>query len=259
MKRSPGRSSANGRSALEDVVERKGWMGAGLPLSRFDAARLVVKARDRALLARIALVSCLYFRRMRGELLLFLALVLAVGCADGRRPLEGKEGLMLVTADDRSQPLSSFFGPRATVVAVLDPECPLARMYAPVLDSLARRYAQEGVAFLGVHPSSAVDLAAFRAFAEEVITAFPQVRDTSCALAQALKARVLPQVFLFDAERRSVYEGAVDDRAVRAGRKKPVASKHYLHDALGGLLGGVPIDPARVEAVGCLVECAEEV
>jgi hypothetical protein len=69
-----------------------------------------------------------------------------------------------------------------------------------------------------------------------------------------LEARVTPEVFLMDAKGELVYNGAFDDRAVRQGRKKYDAQKHYLADAMKAFLRDGAHSP-EVTAVGCIVEC----
>ena len=63
-----------------------------------------------------------------------------------------------------------------------------------------------------------------------------------------------PEVFLMDAEGALVYNGAFDDRAVRQGRKKYDAQKHYFADAMDDFLRD-GAHSQEVTAVGCIVEC----
>ena len=85
--------------------------------------------------------------------------------------------------------------------------------------------------------------------------AFPQVMDRDCALANALQARVTPEAFVIGPEGALIYRGAIDDSAVRAGRKKPGAAKHYLRDVLQRVTAGEDGAVPEVTAVGCIVEC----
>ena len=59
-------------------------------------------------------------------------------------------------------------------------------------------------------------------------------------------------MFLFDADRRLVYHGAIDD-----SRDEDSVSEHYLRDAIDAVLGGR--DPATSDTppVGCSIKWRE--
>lgn len=151
--------------------------------------------------------------------------------------------------------LGALLGAKATLLVSLDPECPVTRLYAPVLDSLARVLVDEGMAMVGFHPSPFTSDEAVAAFRQQVLPALPHVVDTDCDLASALGCRVMPEVFLFDAQGRLRYRGAIDDRVARAGRKKPFPTRHHLAEALDAVRVGRPVAEAHVPAKGCVVEC----
>lgn len=150
--------------------------------------------------------------------------------------------------------LRTLCGARATVVVTLDPECPFSQLYATTLDSLSRAFGPRGVAFVGLYPSTFIDAAAVRRFTTDVRLDFAQVLDADCRLALALDARITPEAFVLDPQAALVYHGAIDDTAVRPGRKKLAATRTYLADALETLLAGGKL-PTEVKAVGCIVEC----
>jgi hypothetical protein len=75
------------------------------------------------------------------------------------------------------------------------------------------------------------------------------LHDEEQSLARALGSERTPEVFVFDAERRLRYHGAVDDN-----RDDRDVSVHYLRDALDAVLAGR--EPAITETppVGCTVK-----
>lgn len=150
--------------------------------------------------------------------------------------------------------MRSLLGARATVIITLDPECPFSQAYTNVLDSLSRAFSPEGVAFIGLYPTTFIEADAAARFAAEGHLDFAQVMDADCAVAGALQARVTPEAFVLDADGLLRYRGAIDDTAVRPGRKKPGPAQHHLAEALHAL-----IDQGRstleMKAVGCIVEC----
>ncbi|MBK9538911.1 MAG: hypothetical protein IPO12_09250 [Flavobacteriales bacterium] len=65
--------------------------------------------------------------------------------------------------------------------------------------------------------------------------------------------RVTPEVVVLDAEGELVYQGAIDDRALRREKAHP-ATRHYLSDALDAVLRGDRPAEREVAAVGCIRE-----
>jgi hypothetical protein len=149
-------------------------------------------------------------------------------------------------------------GSRATVLITLDPECLFSQGYAPVVDSLAEHYRGPGVAFVGLYPTTFIAADSASLFARLSGFDFPQVMDADCSLAIALDARVTPECFVLDGNDALVYRGAIDDWAVRAGRHKARATKHYLAGALDALLAGNEPAEEEVAAKGCIVECGDQ-
>lgn len=179
-----------------------------------------------------------------------------VGC-DRRTPAaEDLKDLDLDLLDGRTLAWNALRGTAATVLITLDPECPFCQNYAPMIDSLSKRFAPAGVRFMGVYAGPYIVADSVRTYVERCGLDFDQVLDRECATAASLGARVTPECFVLNAQDELVYRGALDDRAVRAGRHKPAATRHYLADAVQRLLDGR--EPSRgADAVGCIVECPD--
>ncbi len=76
---------------------------------------------------------------------------------------------------------------------------------------------------------------------------FPYVVDETSGVARAYGATKTPEVFLFDANDKLVYHGAIDDNSEDAsGVKTP-----YLRQALEAVLTGQPVPMAETKALGC--------
>ncbi len=185
---------------------------------------------------------------------ILLPLVLLAACSSAPPGLAPLMDAPATLANGDTVQLRTLCGARATVVVTLDPECPFSQLYATTLDSLSRAYAPRGVAFVGLYPSIFIDAAAVRRFNTDARLDFAQVLDADCLLACALDARITPEAFVLDPKAALLYHGAIDDTAVRPGRKKLAATRTYLADALEALLAGGKL-PAEVKAVGCIVEC----
>ena len=75
-------------------------------------------------------------------------------------------------------------------------------------------------------------------------------REITEPLAKAFGAMKTPHVYLFDANDRLVYTGAIDDNAKSAKRVK----KNYLMDALSSLGSGKNIATRKTKALGCSIK-----
>lgn len=76
------------------------------------------------------------------------------------------------------------------------------------------------------------------------------VVDENHQLADAFGATRTPEVFLFDAQGKLVYKGAIDDNMEDAN----AVEKPYLGIALQNLLNNTPNDPAATKSVGCTIK-----
>lgn len=76
------------------------------------------------------------------------------------------------------------------------------------------------------------------------------VLDAGHAVADAFGARTTPHVFLFNAERKLVYKGAIDDNVDSASAVK----EPWLKNAMNNLAAGKTIDPATTRNLGCSIK-----
>lgn len=120
---------------------------------------------------------------------------------------------------------------------------------------LARRYAGRGVGFVAInsnddraYPDDRFERMVSRA--REKGYPFPYLRDESQEVARAYGALVTPHPMLFDAERRLLFQGRIDDN-----HEHPEAVRHrYLEAALEAALAGRPIERTELPVLGCSVK-----
>ncbi|MEO8066836.1 MAG: hypothetical protein ABI599_04000 [Flavobacteriales bacterium] len=186
------------------------------------------------------------------------ALVLALSCNDPHdRVVLTDAGLHEFQSLDGSRVLlEDVMGTSATLFLTLDPDCPMTQGYVPLFDSL-QHVLPTGVRMVGFYPAPFIAADSARRFAQAHNLHFAQLMDAECRLANALRARVTPEAFLVGTDGTVLYRGAIDDSAVREGRKR-VASKHFLIDALAAVGGDASQPVSAVAAVGCIVECDEQ-
>jgi peroxiredoxin len=142
----------------------------------------------------------------------------------------------------------------ATVVVFTCNHCPYALAWHERIQDLARAYGRRGVRTLQINANDAERYPrdAPEAMRERVARgelAGPYLRDETQEVARAWGARVTPDVFVLDAERRLVYRGAPD-----ADYGEESLAAQWLRDALEDLLAGRPVARPETEPVGCSVK-----
>ncbi|MBX7167315.1 MAG: redoxin domain-containing protein [Pirellulales bacterium] len=152
--------------------------------------------------------------------------------------------------------LTALAGERATVVVLLGTDCPLAQLYARQLVTLARQFADHGVAFVAIDPNSQDSLEDMLAFARRFEWTMPWLKDPQATMVDVLAARRVPEAFVLDAERRVRYRGRIDDQHQRQSGlnvDRAQARREDLKLAIEQLLAGQAIEMPVTEATGCLI------
>jgi peroxiredoxin len=142
----------------------------------------------------------------------------------------------------------------ATVVVFTCNHCPYALAWHDRIADVARDYAERGVRVLAVNSNDAEryprdSFEAMKARVAREDWPMPYLHDGTQDVARAYDAKVTPDVFVLDAERRLRYRGAPD-----ADYDDPGAGAVWLRDALDAVLdGGEPSRP-ETKPVGCSIK-----
>ena len=156
----------------------------------------------------------------------------------------------------RTISLSTFAGKQALLVMFICRHCPYVVHVREELARLGRDYADKDIGIVAI---SANDAAAYpddapeqlRAMAQGLGFAFPFCYDETQEVAKAYTAACTPDFFLFDADRKLVYRGQLDDS--RPGNGKPLTGKD-LRAAIDAVLAGKPVSPAQKPSMGCNIK-----
>jgi peroxiredoxin len=132
-------------------------------------------------------------------------------------------------------------------------ECPFSRGADPDINALAQTYAEKGIVFLGVDSNKDLSPADIQSHIESARISYPILKDEGNVLADAVGARVTPEIYVMGKDGTLVYHGPPDNRT----GPNSAPTEHYLRDALEALLAGKPIDPATVKAWGCGIKRAQ--
>ncbi len=152
--------------------------------------------------------------------------------------------------------LSDFADAPALLVAFICNHCPFVKHIAPALASLARDYQARGVAVVAINANDVERFPDDRPelMAQEVRTrgyTFPYLFDETQEVAKAYSASCTPDFFLFDAEKRLVYRGQLDDSRPESGRPATGAD---LRAALDAVLESRPVPEDQKPSMGCNIK-----
>jgi len=148
--------------------------------------------------------------------------------------------------------LADFQDKQAVVVAFLGTECPLALQYAPRLTQLAARFADRGVAFVGINANQQDSLSEMAQYAKQHELTFPLLKDLGNVVADQLGAVRTPEVFVLDQERVVRYWGRIDDQFV-VGRQRKAPTREDLAVALEETLAKQSVSQPTTPVQGCKI------
>jgi peroxiredoxin len=141
------------------------------------------------------------------------------------------------------------------VVVFLGVDCPLAKLYAPRLAEMARRYERQGVGFIGIDSNQHDSLSALAAYGKQHRIGFPLLRDPGNAIADRFVAERTPEAFVLDSCRVIRYRGRIDDQN-NVTTHRGEAVHHDLARAIDEVLAGKAVSQPVTAAPGCLISRA---
>jgi peroxiredoxin len=152
--------------------------------------------------------------------------------------------------------LKDFAGSKALLVVFMCNHCPYVKHIIDKFVEIAREYQSKGVAVVGINSN---DVDNFPDDSPENMTAtakakgftFPYLYDENQETAKAYKAACTPDFFLFDANRKLVYRGQMDDS--RPGNGKPVTGVD-LKAAMDAVLANKKVLELQKPSMGCNIK-----
>ncbi|EDY84431.1 antioxidant, AhpC/TSA family [Verrucomicrobiia bacterium DG1235] len=168
--------------------------------------------------------------------------------------------------DGRDWSLSDFSDSELLLVMFTCNHCPTAQYYEERIKQLVTDYEGKGVATVAISPNDpasvrldelgwAVRADSFEEMKEHAVERgfnFPYLYDgENEEVSKQYGPLVTPHAFLFDADRKLRYVGAIDD-----SERPQHVTTHYLRDAIDALLEGKQPEVAQTKIVGCSVKWA---
>lgn len=199
------------------------------------------------------------------------ALVLAatLPAADYPQPLalgSPAPDFTLPGVDGKDWSLSDFDDSQLLLVVFTCNHCPTAQYYEERIKSLVTDYQDKGVALVAISPNDPASVRLdelgwavrgdsfedMKVQAEERGYNFPYLFDGETEeVSRQYGPLVTPHAFLFDADRKLRYVGAIDD-----SEREQHVSTHYVRHAIDSLLAGEAPKVAQTKVVGCSVKWA---
>jgi len=159
---------------------------------------------------------------------------------------------VLADAEGREVGLADFREKNYVALVFLSCQCPISNQYLPVLNELLQKFADRGVAIVGVNSHPADTREKIAEHAKEFKIAFPVLCDPRQSAADILGAERTCEVFLLDPQRFIRYHGRIDDRNQYAA-KRDEPTRHDLALAIEALVAGEQVEAASTEVAGCLI------
>lgn len=165
-------------------------------------------------------------------------------------PIDRLPNAVLPDLDGREVDVTAFVSGRPSVVVFACNHCPYVQSIESRLGEMATEHPE--VAWLAIcsndveaYPDD--DIPGLRAQVDRAGWTFPYLVDTDQQVAKSFKAVCTPDFFVFDADGRLVYRGAMDD--ARPRQPQPVDGAHLLA-ALEAAREGRTFDGGK-PAMGC--------
>lgn len=188
-----------------------------------------------------------------------------IGSDMPRFELPGIEG---GTFETKTYTPESFADAKLLCVVFTCNHCPTAQRYEQRLIDLTNEYGPKGVAVIAINPNNAeavrldelsyTDLGdtfdEMKIRAKHVGFNFPYLDDGATQeISRAFGPVATPHVFIYDEDRKLVFQGRIDDAELPQYIKE-----HTTHDALDTLLAGKALAEPTTRVFGCSVKWAEK-
>jgi peroxiredoxin len=151
--------------------------------------------------------------------------------------------------------LDSFADAKVLVVVFTCNHCPYAQASEDRLIQLQKEYEHRGVRFVAINPNDDEKYPddSFEKMKERAASKgfnFPYLRDETQAIARAYDAACTPDIFVFDKDRKLIYNGRIDDNWQHPDQ----VTRHDLREVLDAALEGREVDFEHVPSMGCSIK-----
>lgn len=162
----------------------------------------------------------------------------------------------LKNATGETQSLADFSEKRAVVLIFVSTECPIANEYLPIVQELAKKFADRSVQFLTIYSSPSDTAKSIAAHQKQFKLTLPALYDQEQQVLQSVGAERTAEVFMLDGRSVIRYHGRIDDR-YGYDYHRETAKRNDLEIALNELLDHKEISVPTTSAQGCAISRRE--
>ncbi len=195
--------------------------------------------------------------------LIFSMFLLLAGATSEKYALEVGDTAMdfeLKNVDGKMLSLKSNKDAKGYILVFTCNTCPYSQMYEDRLIALHEKYADKGYPVFAVQPNSPEkspgdSYPKMQERAKEKGFPFPYVMDETQEVTSAYGATNTPHVYVLNKEGNDfkiAYIGAIDNNS----RNASAATRHYVQEAIDGLIGGADVETTKTKAIGCTIKWA---
>ena len=171
-------------------------------------------------------------------------------------PLESSiPNFELPNVDGRSLGSKYFEGSRCSLIVFTCNHCPYVKGSEMMLIELAKNFEKDGLRVLAISSNDAAQYPEdsfenMKLKSKELKLPYPYLYDESQEVARKFDAACTPECYLFDANAKLVYHGAITDRPKDASATR----NDLLSVAVKQLLEGQKPNPAFSNPIGCSIK-----
>ena len=138
-------------------------------------------------------------------------------------------------------------------------DCPICLNYTPLLNDLHEEYG-ERINFQGYFPNFSSKQEKIDLFKQIYHIEFPLQTDYFKEQAKKWNAKVTPEVILYNHNSKTIiYQGRIDNKFVRLGKRRNVVTEHDLVDAITQTLASKEVLTKSTVPIGCFINYSDHI
>ena len=138
-------------------------------------------------------------------------------------------------------------------------DCVICQDYTPLVNQLHKEYGED-VTFIGLFPNFSSKPDKIERFRQTYGISFELKTDYYKTIAAELEATITPEVVLYNVTTgQKLYQGRIDNKFVKLGRRRSVVTEHNLSDALAAAIMNTRRPSPTTTAVGCYINYSDAI
>lgn len=139
---------------------------------------------------------------------------------------------------------------KACVLIFVSTDCPIANAFQPDLRSLHQTYGHQGVACYMIYCAPRLTAATVTKHVDQYEVQMPAIFADSQGIAKRVGATVTPEAIIVNRSGTISYRGMINKLYAVFGKKRQLATKHYLRDACDEILENRTVTTTSTKPIG---------